>query len=326
MTLAVAIWVVVLTAAGAISVSHLGGRSPLLDRPNHRSSHQRPTPKGGAAGMLVAFAAAAIGLDIPVGIWLPVAAVAMVGFVGDFLDISPRVRLLLHFCASGMLVFGAHLCGAADAAPASLAAGVAWMVFIVGTANFYNFMDGIDGIAAITGIVGFGLVSVFSARFGGGALQSVSLAMALACAVFLPFNFPRAMVFMGDVGSILLGFLFGALVFCLARDLADFLCLTAFLFPFYADELTTMGIRLRNGEQLLRPHRKHLYQLLANEMRFPHWQVSMGYGLLQAAIGTAALAVLPLGAAALLALLIALFAGYAAVSFQLRSTLDRPAP
>ena len=76
---------------------------------------------------------------------------------------------------------------------------------------------------------------------------------------------------MGAVGSILLGFVFAGMVIWLSRSLFDFIVLAAFLFPFYADELTTMIVRLKDGDRLTRPHRKHLYQLLANEMGIPHW-------------------------------------------------------
>ena len=70
---------------------------------------------------------------------------------------------------------------------------------------------------------------------------------------------------MGDVGSILLGFVFAAMVVVLSKSFLDFVCLWSFIFPFYADELSTMAVRIKDGENLLRPHRRHLNQLLANE-------------------------------------------------------------
>ncbi|GAG76553.1 unnamed protein product, partial [marine sediment metagenome] len=90
---------------------------------------------------------------------------------------------------------------------------------------------------------------------------------------------------MGDVGSVLLGFTFAAIVAQLSNSFLDFVCLSSFLFTFYADELTTMFLRIKNRENLLRPHRKHLYQILANEKKFPHWQVSAGYGAVQLILG-----------------------------------------
>lgn len=159
-------------------------------------------------------------------------------------------------------------------------------VFIVGTANFYNFMDGINGIAGITGVVGFLLLAVYGHGAGSDSVYNVlSVAMACSCAGFLPFNIPRAKVFMGDVGSVLLGFVFACLVVLLSASFFDFICMTAFLFPFYADELTTMAIRIRDGDKLSQAHRKHVYQLLANEYGIDHWKVSLGYGVVQLIIG-----------------------------------------
>ena len=148
---------------------------------------------------------------------------------------------------------------------------------MVGTANIYNFMDGINGIAAITAIVGFGLLSLFSLIAGQDSAYGVlSVCIAFSCLGFLPFNMPKAKVFMGDVGSILLGFSFAAIVVILSKSILDFVCLAGFLFPFYADELTTMAARIKDGENLFKPHRRHLYQLLANEKRIAHWKISIG--------------------------------------------------
>ena len=143
---------------------------------------------------------------------------------------------------------------------------LAMAVFIVGTANFYNFMDGINGIAAITGIVGFGLLALYSFLSESySSFAVLSVCIYFSCLGFLPFNMPKAKVFMGDVGSILLGFTFAGMVVWLSKNPLDFICLAAFLFPFYADELTTMAVRIRDGDNLLRAHRRHLYQVLANE-------------------------------------------------------------
>ncbi len=80
---------------------------------------------------------------------------------------------------------------------------------------------------------------------------------------------------MGDVGSILLGAAFSALIYMEADSLMDFVCMASFLFPFYADELITMVVRLRDGENLILPHRRHIYQLLTNEHGLPHWLVAV---------------------------------------------------
>jgi len=157
--------------------------------------------------------------------------------------------------------------------------------FVVATSNYYNFMDGINGIAALTGIVAF-LVLFFYTLFFNFSLPIAfsTLSIAIACLGFLPFNFPRATVFMGDVGSILLGFVFAVYVVVLSSNLLDFIVLTSVLFPFYADELVTLFVRLKSGDKILKPHRKHLYQLLANEKKMPHWKVTLLYVFLQIVI------------------------------------------
>jgi len=141
----------------------------------------------------------------------------------------------------------------------------------------------------------------------------------------LLFNMPKAKVFMGDVGSILLGFSFAAIVVILSKSPLDFVCLAGFLFPFYADELTTMAVRIRNGENLLRPHRKHLYQLLANEKGIAHWKVSMGYGLLQLFIGVAVIRIRPVGLVAVIVLLGVCFLGFSLFGFSVRRSVERKA-
>lgn len=257
----------------------------LVDFPNSRSSHSRPTPRGGGVGLLLAFFVVSVFLThAAVSFWLPATFLALVSFFDDRLDLNPKARLLFQFVAAAVVVLGA---GLNEFSFHSLIFIPFWLLFIIGTANFYNFMDGINGIAGITGVVGFGLTAVFSQMTGADStLFFLALALSAACVGFLPFNLPKARVFMGDVGSILLGFVFAGIAFTLSKDLRSFLCLIAFMFPFYADALTTLFVRWKDGEKLTQAHRRHLYQVLANELAFPHWLVSCGYGLFQLIVGT----------------------------------------
>ena len=199
-----------------------------------------------------------------------------------------------------------------------------WTVFIVGTGNFYNFMDGINGIAGITGIIGFGLLSGYIFMHDGHAvLSTLALCMSLSCLGFLPLNMPTAKVFMGDIGSILLGSVFASLVFLASKTALDFLCMVSFLFTFYADEFATMFVRLRDGENLTQAHRRHIYQLLANEKGIAHWKVSVGFGFLQLAVGVGAIFVKPFGARAVFLVLLLCFITFVAVSLYLRSFLEK---
>jgi len=230
--------------------------------------------------------------------------------------------LLLHFLAALLLLVGMDKLNFNNLIGLFLI--VFLTVYLVGTAICYNFMDGINGIAAMTGIVGFGLLALFnSLSEGDKSFTILAICISLSCLGFLPFNMPKAKVFMGDVGSILLGFVFAGIVIVLSKDFFDFICLASFLFPFYADELTTMALRIRDGEDLLKPHRRHLYQIMANEMKVTHWKVSVGYGILQFIVGASILLVKPLGIFAVLILLTVFFSGFIWVNYIVRTRIAK---
>jgi UDP-N-acetylmuramyl pentapeptide phosphotransferase/UDP-N-acetylglucosamine-1-phosphate transferase len=304
----------VIGGAGALVVFKKAFEFGLMDRPNDRSSHDRPTPKGGGIGILAAFIFSCVFLKYPFASWIPVAILALVSLLGDKYDFSPKVRLPVQIVAALIFILFSFF-----SLPLSIFSGFFLVVFIVATANWYNFMDGINGIAGITGIVGFSLLAVFNTLSNGDARYSIlTICIAFSCLGFLPFNFPKAKVFMGDVGSILLGFVFASLVVLLSNNLLNFLCLVSFLFPFYADELMTMAVRIKDGENLFKPHRRHLYQLLANEMHISHWKVSVAYGLLQITVGVSALLIRPHGVFSVVTLLAIFFSLFAWANYFVR--------
>jgi Fuc2NAc and GlcNAc transferase len=285
----------ILGATGAWFVSHHAYALGLIDKPCARSSHKQPTPKGGGLGILFAFVFACSFQGVGVTFWLPAVVLAALSLFDDRVDLSPWLRLIVQFGAAGLFLSGFDKLPVVGL-PADISSGLHFFVlipfflfmalFIVGTANFYNFMDGINGVAGITGVVGFGLLGSYGLMTGQQPeLIMLAFCVACACAGFLPFNVPRARVFMGDVGSILLGFVFVCLVVSFARTAGDFVVLASFLFPFYADELVTMAERFYDRQPLTRPHRRHLYQVLANEAKIPHWKVSFGYGAMQLFVG-----------------------------------------
>ncbi len=118
----------------------------------------------------------------------------------------------------------------------------------------------------------------------------LSIVLVSGCLGFLPFNFPRARVFMGDVGSIFLGFVFASFVVRLSVTINIFLCLIMFLSTFYADAVITIYYRWRRGENLMQAHRSHLYQYLSNELKIPHWKVTLLYAVVQLCFGAIAVA------------------------------------
>lgn len=223
---------------------------------------------------------------------MPALFVSVVSLWGDKTDLSPKLRLIVQFACAGFLIYNTNsdvFYGALTSPHFNLLEAVPILfcfVFIVGTANFYNFMDGINGIAAITGIIAFSLLSFYAFWNGKNVdLIVINIAVACGCLGFLPFNWPNARVFMGDVGSVVLGFIFAGMVVLISRDLLEFIVLCSFLFMFYADELVTLAERILNGDRITQPHRKHLYQVLANEFRIKHWKISMGYGICQLIVG-----------------------------------------
>lgn len=261
----------------------------MIDVPVARSSHDRATPKGGGIGIAAAFAVAGWMGGAAIGLILPTIAIALLGLVSDRFEIKPQWRLVCHFfLAFCLLHFGLPLDH--PVAPAVL---VIMTVFLVGTANFYNFMDGINGIAAMSAIVAFGLLAWAGVSKGmDNGFVELCLGLAAASAGFLPFNLPTARVFMGDVGSLLLGFGFGSMLVWAASDLVDAIALAGFLLPFYVDECNTMVVRLRRGEKLWDAHRRHLYQVMANEAGLAHWKVTLGYAAVQLSGGGVMLALM----------------------------------
>jgi Fuc2NAc and GlcNAc transferase len=254
-----------------------------------------------------------------------------VSFYGDYIRISVKFRLVFQAISTLILLF--PLLPRLSAQYAQSAFGIspllfplilaAISLFLIGTANFYNFMDGINGIAGLSGAIGFGLLGLATLyRPSPDPFQTplslLSLCIALACVGYLPFNMPRARVFMGDVGSILLGFVFAGLVVTLARNYLEMVCFTALLFPFYADELMTMIVRLRDRENLTHSHRRHLYQLLVNEFGIVHWKISAAYAVAQLAIGVGTLIAYSCGERTVLIFLAVCSIGFVLLTVHIR--------
>ncbi|MEX1314095.1 MAG: UDP-N-acetylmuramyl pentapeptide phosphotransferase [Desulfotignum sp.] len=279
--------------AGSWLMIRYGEQLGIMDVPNVRSSHFKAVPKGGGVGILSALVVTGLVLKIPWFLWVPAGAISLASFWGADKHILPASRrLLIHFaCALFFLVF---FLASKQPGPEAYIAWLPVLVFIVGTANFFNFMDGIDGIAGINGFVAF-LLMTFYARLSclDPAGADLSLVMAFSCLGFLCFNIPKARVFLGDVGSILLGFIFACLVIFLSEDIMDFLVMAGFLFVFYMDELLTMVVRIKDRDSLIRPHRRHVYQVLANEAGIGHLKISLGYGLVHAIVGLSVIALQP---------------------------------
>lgn len=305
---------------GAGLVARAGRRLGLLDRPSARSSHATPTPKGGGVGIVAAFVLTGIVQPLPPALTVAGAALAGVSLLSDRIHLAPALRMLVHLACAAALLPTLGLPAGLAAAPL----GAAALLFIAGTANYFNFMDGSNGMAGLAGVVAFALLAYVAHASGHPAETALCATVAAACLGFLPWNAPRARVFMGDVSSVLLGFLFARTVIVLSYDAADLLTFAAFLFPFYADVLITMAVRLRAGERLSHAHRRHLYQILVNQRRWPHLRVALCYALVQLLVAAAALALRPHGVPALIGGLAVVSAFAAAVAVLARNRWERP--
>jgi UDP-N-acetylmuramyl pentapeptide phosphotransferase/UDP-N-acetylglucosamine-1-phosphate transferase len=277
--LALAAWLVVNIAIAAIGTwlaRRYALRRQLVDQPGERRSHQRPTPRGGGIGIVVslllslAWLAAGHATHGPMlcATAIGVALVAGVGWIDDHRPLSPWPRLLVQAIAALALAWGVHAEG--GGAGAMVLAFAAAMVLT----NVWNFMDGIDGLAATQALIA---AAAYGLLAGAGVSGLLALALAAACLGFLPFNLPRARIFLGDVGSGTLGYALAALVAWLAlgegipRALLLLLPLSAFLI----DASLTLAARIAGGQRWWLPHTEHAYQHWAR--REGHGKVTLAY-------------------------------------------------
>lgn len=313
---------------GAWFVVRFGSYFGYIDRPSHRSSHRINTPKGGGVGILAAFVFISIILSIKIEYWVPAFILSLVSLLDDRFDLSSRFRLIVQFVLAGIVVFNfkefnwisSNLNDFLNEMIGVALSGTL-LVFVVGTSNFFNFMDGINGIAAVTGSIAFCSLGYIALRNGTDDIAILMFGICFACLGFLYWNFPNAKVFMGDVSSILLGFLFSTGVVFLSNSLSDFICYAGFILPFYADEAATMYQRIRNKDPLSKPHRKHLYQVLVNEGNIKHWKVSLGYGILQIAICTLLILTRPISLLLPVLIIVFFFVFFVLVDFRVKKKL-----
>jgi UDP-N-acetylmuramyl pentapeptide phosphotransferase/UDP-N-acetylglucosamine-1-phosphate transferase len=269
----------------------------LVDIPNERSSHTRPTPRGGGLPLII----------VAVGCWkilllstgslfwprhlallVAIGAVALVSWLDDLYTLRFKTRLLVHVAGAVLVLVTAHpptivLLPGVGEVPLGIFAWPLAVIWIAGLANAYNFMDGIDGIAGIQGVVAgltWGYLGTF---FWEPMIGGLGFYLAVACASFLVFNWPPARIFMGDVGSATLGFAFAAIPFVAGAgfpvDVTPiWVVAAAAVWPFVFDTGFTLVRRWRRGERLTEAHRSHLYQRLVIA-GWSHGHVSALYGV-----------------------------------------------
>jgi len=247
----------------------LAGRG-IVDEPNQRSSHQQAKPRGGGIAIVAAVAAgigilAQTGAALPDGIGALGAAalvLALISWADDVRGLSPLARFVPQVLCVATVLYVVPLSPPAfiDALPIWLQYGLlalAWLWFV----NLYNFMDGIDGITGIETLVITLGITILALLVGGelSALKGPALIIAATAAGFLIWNWAPAKIFMGDVGSVPLGFVLGWLLLDMA---GKGYVLAALILPGYylSDATVTLISRLRRGEKIWQPHRQHAYQ------------------------------------------------------------------
>ncbi len=280
------------------------GELRAIDVPGPRSSHDFPTPRGGGVSLAAAWLLA-IAFWIPfcgplgtrwfgVGwqFWLGLLIVFLAGVLDDFLGGVPiRFRLLSQILAALLLVSRTggidtlSWLGSTAVEPGWLAQVTA-VVWVVGVINFYNFLDGIDGYAAVQGVIAGAGIALVSGRID---LSLLALAAAGACLGFLPNNWHRAKVFLGDSGSSFLGYLFAAIPLLAPRaERTVLVLLTAlFLWFFLADGAFTLIRRTFRRERVWEAHRSHIYQRLV-QTGLRHDQVVLSIGVMMTVVSSVA--------------------------------------
>jgi UDP-N-acetylmuramyl pentapeptide phosphotransferase/UDP-N-acetylglucosamine-1-phosphate transferase len=266
-----------LSTAGSI---YYARHRKLIDQPGMRRSHSVPTPRGGGIGIVAAIVVCGMLQSITdrtlVSSWWllpPILGIALVGWMDDHGGLSARKRFAMH-CAAALWTFVVPVAFAGVLAPLRadmpvmptgltmvLALGIA--LAAVWSINLHNFMDGIDGILSLQSIFVFVVLAACIARAGEHANAWQLIIWSAAVAGFLPFNFPRPRIFMGDVGSGVLGFLVAIAVVwqVLTPGIAAATGIIA-CSAFVTDATCTLISRMLRGRRWYSAHREHLYQWL----------------------------------------------------------------
>jgi UDP-N-acetylmuramyl pentapeptide phosphotransferase/UDP-N-acetylglucosamine-1-phosphate transferase len=275
--LATAVFGAILLSASATGIALLyARRRGLLDLPGQRRSHEQPTPRGGGIGIL---AVAILGLwmvwPLPwermLWLTLSVAAIGLAGWIDDHRGLPVLPRLLVQVLAA--LAAVAALAGF----DAGVVFGLVGVLGVVGATNVMNFMDGSNGMATLQGIF-LAAAGMLLAGIAGNLDWALwCLLLACACLGFLPFNVPRARIFLGDVGSTTLGFCLGvAGVALIASEVITVWQALLLVSVFLADAGFTLAWRLLRGRRWYTAHREHTYQWLIRS-GLSHLEVAAAY-------------------------------------------------
>ncbi|WP_302784278.1 MraY family glycosyltransferase [Bacteroides fluxus] len=271
--------VLVLLFVAELFYFKIADKCNIIDKPNERSSHTRVTLRGG--GIIFYFGALACfltsGFEYPL-FMLALTLVTFISFVDDIKSTRQVTRLLFHFSAMGLMFCQWGLFS------------LPWwwiviaLIVCTGIINAYNFMDGINGITGGYSLVVLTALAIINAEIIPFVEGDFIYTVICSVVVFCFFNFRKqAKCFAGDVGSVSIAFILLFLIGKLIIRTGDFSWIVL-LSVYGVDSVLTIIHRLMLHENIGLPHRKHLYQLMANELKIPHVVVSSVYMAVQATI------------------------------------------
>ena len=271
--------VLVLLFLAELFYFYIADKYNIIDKPNERSSHARITLRGG--GVIFYFGVLAYFLtnhfEYP---WfmLALTLVTLISFIDDIRSTSQVLRLVFHFSAMGLMFYQWGLFS------------LPWWTILValiictGIINAYNFMDGINGITGGYSLIILGALAFINHSVVSFAEPDLIYTMLCAVLVFNFFNFrKRAKCFAGDVGAVSIAFSILFLIGRLIIQTGDFSWIIL-LVVYGIDSVLTIVHRLMLHENIGLPHRKHMYQIMANELRMPHVVVALIYMMMQAIV------------------------------------------
>nr|WP_314072784.1 MraY family glycosyltransferase [uncultured Roseococcus sp.] len=290
-----------LAVVSAVAVRAMIAR-PILDHPDARKSHTRPTPKGGGVGPVLAFIVGMLAFyhfsslaeTRFTAVVLAAVAIAAVALLDDLKDFSFLVKLgaqalaAATAMATGLALKTLALPGIGEVQLGLIGLGIT-LFWIVGCTNAVNFMDGLDGLVTGVVVIASATLAVIAALDQSWFAHAAAMFLLAGFAGFLPFNWHPARIFMGDVGSQFAGFMLAVLGVAAAgfeMGQVSFLIVPLLLFGLLFDATFTLARRALAGERVSAPHRSHLYQM-AQRSGVPvrvvagvHW----GFALFHAAL------------------------------------------
>ena len=271
--------VLVLLFLAELFYFRIADKCNIIDKPNERSSHTRITLRGG--GIIFYFGVLAYfftnHFEYP---WfmLALTLITLISFIDDIRSTSQALRLVFHFSAMGLMFYQWGLFS------------LPWWTILValiictGIINAYNFMDGINGITGGYSLVILGALAFINHSVVSFVEPDLIYTMLCAVLVFNFFNFrKRAKCFAGDVGAVSIAFTILFLIGRLIIQTGDFSWIVL-LVVYGIDSVLTIVHRLMLHENIGLPHRKHMYQIMANELRIPHVVVALIYMMMQAIV------------------------------------------